>query len=259
MAEEKSDKKEENVVVEVSAKENNSAAGSDIITIKKDTLWKYSTFILLAIIIVGGFVWYNEDKNSPGVPTGQVINEPDAGRQGDSKVQVKIDGYPVKGKSDAKVTIVEYSDYQCPFCGRFYSETLPQIIKEYVDTGKAKLVLKDFPLSFHQFAQKAAEAAHCAREQKGDDGYWAMHDKIFSNQESLSLENINAWARELSLNGAKFTDCLGSGKMAGIVQKGFKEGQEDGIQGTPACLINGNLLSGAQPFSAFKSIIDAEL
>lgn len=261
MVEEKVNKKEENGVVENSVKENNTAASNDAITIKKDTLWKYSTFILLAIIIIGGFVWYNEDKNFPGAPTGQVINEPGTGQQAQapSKVQVKIDGYPIKGKSNAPITIVEYSDYQCPFCERFFSETLPSIEKEYIDTGKAKIVFKDFPLSFHQFAQKAAEAAHCAREQKGDDGYWAMHDKIFSNQKSLSLENLNVWARELNLNGVAFTDCLGSGKMAGIVQKGFKEGQEDGVQGTPAFFINGKLLSGAQPFSAFKNVIDTEL
>jgi len=242
-------------------KEKEKTASPDVITIRKDSLWKYSTFILVAILIVGAFVLFME-KNNSVAPTGQVINEPEQGASPSpviDKVNVDTEGYPSKGKADAPVVIVEYSDYQCPYCGRFFSETSPQIEKNYIDTGKASIVFKDFPLNFHQFAEKAAEAAHCVREQKGDEGYWLMHDKLFANQESLSIENFQKWARELGANGAKFDDCLGSGKMAPIVQKSFGEGQKDGVRGTPSFFINGKILSGALPFSDFKQAIDAEL
>lgn len=237
-----------------------NTTSSDTITIKKDSLWKYSTFVLAAILIVGAFVFFMGDKNSAG-PTGNVVEQPgeQLPTQPTSKVEVNIEGAPFKGENDAPVVMVEYSDYECPFCGRFYSQTLPQIQKEYIDTGKVKLVYKDFPLSFHPNAQKAAESAECARDQKKDDGYWNMHDKIFENQQSINVENYKKWAREIGLNGAQFDSCLDSDKFASAVQKDFNEGTEDGVQGTPAFFINGKLISGAQPFSAFKQAIDAEL
>jgi len=237
-----------------------SSGTSDTITIKKDTLWKYSTLLLATILVVGAFVYFN-DKDNPNIGvTGQVVNNP--GQQlpeQNAPVKVNIEGYPAEGKGNAPVVMVEYTDYQCPFCGRHFTQSYSQIKKEYVDTGRVRLVMKDFPLGFHEHAQKAAEAAHCAREQKGDEGYFRMHDKLFENQQSLGMENYKKWAKELGLNGAKFDSCLDSGKMASIVKKGFSEGQQDGVQGTPAFFINGNLVSGAQPFSAFKQVIDAEL
>lgn len=241
-------------------KERVKAENSDVIMIRKNSLWKYSTFILAAIIIVGAFVIFIGD-NSVG-PTGQVVNEPEQGASPSpaiDRINVDTEGYPYRGKADAPVVMVEYSDYQCPYCGRFYSETLPQIQREYAATGKVRIVFKDFPLNFHQFAEKAAEAAHCVREQKGDEGFWLMHDKLFANQESLSIDNFKKWAREFGVNGARFDDCLGSGKMAPIVQKAFGEGQKDGVRGTPSFFINNKILSGALPFSEFKKAIDAEL
>lgn len=173
---------------------------------------------------------------------------------------VDIGDAPVKGEANAPVTIVEFTDYECPFCGRHYSQTYTLIESEYIDTGKVKYVLMDFPLSFHPQAQKAAESAHCVRAQKGDEGYFAMHDKLFANQASLSLENYKKWAREITgVNGAKFDTCLDSGEFADEVQAGLTYGSSLGISGTPGFFINGIPLSGAQPYSAFKQIIDAEL
>lgn len=230
----------------------------ETITIRKDALWKYSTFLLLAILIVGGFMYFNKEESGGG--TAQVVNNPAEQLPGESaRVQVNIDGAPFIGDDDASVVMVEYSDYECPFCGRHYLQTYAQLKTQYIDTGKVKYVMKDFPLSFHPNAQKAAEAVHCVREQKDDEGYFLMHDKVFSNQQDLSVENYKKWARELGINGAKFDSCLDSGKTAGLVQKGFSEGQQDGVQGTPAFFINGKLVSGAQPFEAFKQAIDAEL
>lgn len=174
-------------------------------------------------------------------------------------VFVEVGDSPIRGDKNAPVTIVEFSDYQCPFCGKFFSETLPIIEKEYINTGKVKLVYKDFPLNIHPEALKAAEAARCVREQKDDEGYWKMHDKLFENQKELSLENYKKWAKMFGINAVKFDKCLNDGIYSKPVQKDFEYGQQLGVSGTPAFFINGRLLSGAQPFDAFKQVIEAEL
>jgi len=183
----------------------------------------------------------------------------DGGNLGSNFANVEIGDSPVMGKADAPVTIVEFSDYECPFCGKFFSQTLSQIDNEYIKTGKVKLVYKDFPLDFHPNAQKAAEAARCVREQKGDDGYWKIHDKMFENQQELGVENYKKWARSFGVVGSKFDECLDKGKYADAVKKDYDYGQQLRVTGTPGFFINGKLVSGAQPFNAFKQIIDAEL
>jgi protein-disulfide isomerase len=162
----------------------------------------------------------------------------------------------VEGSADAPVTIIEFSDYECPFCERFYSGALPQIREEYVKTGKVKIVFRDFPLAFHENAQKASEAAECSGEQ---DKYYEMHDKIFENQSNMTVADLKKYAGEIGLNQTEFDACLDSGAMASEVQKDFSAGQALGVSGTPSFFINGQKLVGAQPFSAFKQIIDAEL
>ena len=160
------------------------------------------------------------------------------------------------GDENAPVTIIEFSDYQCPFCERFWSETLPSIKSEYIDTGKVKFVYRDFPLNaLHPMAESAALAAECAGEQ-GDEAYFKYHDKIFENQQSLSVENLKKWAKELGYN---IDSCLDSKKYLSEVNGDLSDGQSAGISGTPGFLINGIKLSGAQPFSAFKQIIEQEL
>jgi protein-disulfide isomerase len=238
---------------------------SETITIKKDTLWKYSTFVLAAILIVGAFAFFIGDGKSG--TTGNVANNPPSAPTPSPTptptpiANVNIEGAPSKGDPNAPVVIVEYTDYQCPFCGRHYTQTYGQIISTYVDTGKVLYVAKDFPLNnIHPEAQKAAESAHCVRDQLGDDGFFEMHDKLFVNQGSLSNSNYKKWAREISgVDGNDFDECLDTGKHAGTVATGLSEGQANGIRGTPGFLINGNALSGAQPFSAFQQAIEAEL
>ncbi|MEK6824482.1 MAG: thioredoxin domain-containing protein, partial [Nanoarchaeota archaeon] len=170
----------------------------------------------------------------------------------------KIANAPVKGNANAPVTIVEFSDYQCPFCERAY-QTLKQIDTEYIKTGKVKLVYMDFPLNFHEQAQKAAESVRCVRKQKGDEGYWKMHDKLFENQASLSEANFKQWARDVGANGAQFDACLDSDEFADEVQADAAYGAQLGVSGTPAFFINGVGLEGAQPFASFKQVIDAQL
>lgn len=174
--------------------------------------------------------------------------------------EIDVSESPLKGDINAQVTIVEFSDYQCPFCERFYKETLPLIEQNYIKTGKARLFYKDFPLSsIHPEAQKAAEAARCVREQKGDEGYFKMHNKLFDNQQSLSLANYRKWAIELGVSAGKFDECLSQGKFAPAVLDDFNYGNQLGVSGTPAFFINGKLVSGAQPYSVFQQMIDAEL
>ena len=167
-----------------------------------------------------------------------------------------MDDDAVKGDKNAPVTIVEWSDFQCPFCARFYNDAYAQINEQYVKTGKVKIIYRDFPLSFHPEAQKAAEASECAGEQ---GKFWEMHDKLFENQASLSAANYKAWAVELGLDAGAFNTCLDSGKMAQETQKDMLDGQKAGIRGTPGFLVNGKVVSGAQPFAVFAAIIDEAL
>ena len=168
---------------------------------------------------------------------------------------------PAKGPADAKVTIVEFSDFQCPYCGRFTTETLPQILSNYGD--KVKFVFMNFALtSIHENAQKAAEAGECANEQ---GAFWQFHDIMFQNQSALTVDNLKSYAAQLNLDTAKFNECLDSGKMADAVAADMavaeKAATDAGLTrfGTPAFFINGNNLQGAQPYDVFKEAIDAAL
>lgn len=165
----------------------------------------------------------------------------------------------VKGDSDAPVTIVEFSDYECPFCTRFYQETLGQIEENYIKTGKVKFIYRDFPLSFHANAQKAAEAAEIAGKLGGDEKYYEMHDLLFEKGVSEGVSSFKQYAREIDLDGDEFDRLLDSGEMRGEVQKDFNDGQRLGVQGTPAFFINGEMVSGAQPYSVFEQVIESEL
>jgi protein-disulfide isomerase len=160
------------------------------------------------------------------------------------------------GSADAPVTIVEFSDYQCPFCGSFERDTMPMIRGDYIDTGKARLVFRNFPLDFHGYARKAAEAAECAGEQ---GRFWEMHGRLFAGQDSLGDESYRRWAQEIGLDAANFSACLDGGAMAAKVDGDLAAARALGISGTPTFLINGRALEGARPYSAFKDAIDAEL
>lgn len=186
--------------------------------------------------------------------------------------QVSTDDDPVLGDKNAPLTIIEFSDYECPFCKRSFDQVLPELKKNYIDTGKLKLVFRDFPLSFHVNAHKEAEAANCARSQGNDDTYFKFHDQIFtktiSNGTGLALNQLPVIAASLGLNVSQFQQCLDSGKFRDEVDKDIADGTVAGASGTPSWfigqssnngVINGKLVVGAQPFSTFKAIIDEEL
>lgn len=166
----------------------------------------------------------------------------------------------IKGAKNAKVTLIEYSDFECPFCKRHF-ETMNQILKDY--PNDVRLVFRHFPLTnLHQNAQKEAEASECAAELGGNDAFWKMHDKIFTETQSndgLSLARLPAMAKEIGLDEAKFKTCLDTGKYTAKVQKDQQDGGSAGVEGTPATFVNGVMISGAQPLANFKAAIDAEL
>ncbi len=241
---------------------------------------KLLTVLVACSLIFSMFTFYGTFRIATALnklTTGEaVVTQPslqgnDAAQKPTAVVAVSSDDDPVLGNKNTKVTIVEFSDYQCPFCRKFWTETFSELKKNYIDTGKVKLVFRDFPLSFHPGAQPAAEAAECARSIGGDEAYWKMHDKIFSEENILdsgsptgavsktvqfTAVDLKKWAKDL---GYDIGSCLDSGKFANEVQKDANQGASYGVQGTPAFFVNGKLLSGAYPYASFKQLIDAEL
>lgn len=195
--------------------------------------------------------------NPPATTTGQTGQTPvaQATPTPPRVVAASVDDDPFWGSEDAPVTIIEFSDFQCPFCSRFFSQTYPQIKQEY--EGKVRFVYRDFPLtSIHENAQKAAEAAECADEQ---GKFWEYHDMLFSNSQALDDASLKSYASQLGLDSNAFNQCLDSGKYTEEVQKDYQEGISYGVTGTPAFFINGVSIIGAQPYANFKAVIDAAL
>ena len=229
----------------------------ETITMKKTTIWQIATGVLAVLLIIsiftGGFggrdtnVVNNNAGNQPNAPSGIIsVNAEDY-----------VDDDPFLGDKKAPVTIVEFSDFQCPYCARFRQQTFDQIKQEYIDTGKVRFVYRDFPLSsIHPMAQKAAEAAECADEQ---NKFWEYHDGIFANQASLSIDNMKKWAKDLGLDSSKFNSCLDSEKYANEVRNDLSDATKTGGQGTPYFLVGNTQLSGAYPFDAFQQAIESQL
>ena len=170
------------------------------------------------------------------------------------RIDVSVQGAPFKGGEKAAVTIVEFSDFHCPFC-RGVIPTLAQLESRYGE--KIKLVFRDFPIeNLHPGATKAHEAARCANEQ---GKFWPYHDKLFASPPSSSPEIFKGLAKEVGLDMIGFETCFDSGKYQAAVKKDIEEGNRLGVTGTPAFFINGRIVSGAQPLEAFARIIDDEL
>ena len=150
---------------------------------------------------------------------------------------------------------MEFTDYQCPFCGRHFRQTLPQILNGY--EGEVRYVIINYPISvIHPFAQKASEAAECAYDQ-GE--FWEYHDLLFQNQQALDTEALKGYASGLGLDPDAFDTCLDSGEKEQQVLADFQLGQDYGVTGTPTFFVNGRRVRGAQPFASFKTLIDTAL
>jgi protein-disulfide isomerase len=167
--------------------------------------------------------------------------------------QVAASG-PSRGPADAKVTIVEFSDFQCPYCSRAH-DTVEEVMRTYA--GKVKLVFRHMPLvQIHPQAFKAAEASNCAHDQ---GKFWEFHDVLFKNQQALGPDQLKQYAQQMGLDAAKFNACLDGGGKADQVRADMKDAETAGVQGTPAFFVNGVFLNGAVPVTDFREIIDAEL
>jgi protein-disulfide isomerase len=171
--------------------------------------------------------------------------------------------------SDAPVTLIEFSDYECPFCKQYFTQTYSQLKKDYVDTGKVKIVFRNLPLSFHQNAHKEAEAALCAKDQGGDEVYWKFHDEVFtkttSNGLGLALTELPVIANDVGINGDTLQKCLDDGKFTKKVDDDLAYSSTVGASATPTFFVGksdssgtilGTPLVGAQPYATFKSTID---
>ena len=171
---------------------------------------------------------------------------------------ISLDNVPTKGAEGAQVTVVEYSDFQCPFCQKG-KEMLPQILKDY--DGKVSISYKQYPLPNHNWAMKASIASLCAYEQ-GNDKFWAFHDKVFDNQKKIKLETadetFNGYAKEIGLNTTEFDKCVASDEMAARVTADMAEAQAIGVNSTPTFVVNGMKVPGANP-EGVKSAIDLKL
>lgn len=175
--------------------------------------------------------------------------------------KISLEGQPERGPKDAAVTIVEYSDFQCPFCARAYTTIETQILKEYGD--KVRFVFKNFPLSsIHPWAEDGAVASECAFQQ-GNDQFWAMYNGLFSKQGEITKENVKEKASEIAsgsgLDAERFKECLEGKKSLDAVKADESEAAALGVNSTPTFFINGRRLSGAQTYESFKQLIDQEL
>ena len=174
--------------------------------------------------------------------------------------KINLKGQPVRGPESAKVTIVEYSDFQCPYCQRGYTTLENQVLKDY--DGKVKFYFKNYPLPFHPWAEPAAIAAECAKEQKGD-AFWKLYHSFFDNQKDVNPQNVKDKATEYlkdsGIDMAKWNDCFDNKKSLDKVKAEQQEGAGLGVTGTPSFFVNGRNLVGAQPYEQFKAIIDDEL
>lgn len=225
--------------------------------------------ILIAGIMISGSVIYIGGGKSAAIGDQQGLAEQVTPIPIEDPSILVTESDPVLGDPNAKVTIVEFSDFQCLYCRSFYKDTYGQLKKDYIDTGKVKLVFRDYPLPFHTAAEPAALASLCADDQ---GKFWQYHDKIFEEQQKrepntsvvsktidFDVNDLKSWARQIGLNTTEFNNCLDSAQHENEVQADLAAAIEVGVDGTPSFFINGQLLIGAQPYPVFKQIIDQVL
>ncbi|MDP3963530.1 MAG: DsbA family protein [bacterium] len=226
--------------------------------------WMLPAAIVFAALVLGGAIVFRggglgtsllAGAQNPGATLAPAA--PQAPQAPAARQDVTWGNTPIVNKN-AKVALIEFGDFQCPFCGRFFSDTWPQIKKEYIDSGKVAYQHRDYPLPFHQFAQKSHEASRCALEQS-EQKYWELHDWMYLNQTTLDVPQLKNAAKTIGLNTSKFDQCLDSGKHAAAVKADYDAGSSYGVSGTPSFFVNGEIVVGAQPFSTFKQKLDAAL
>jgi protein-disulfide isomerase len=215
--------------------------------------------ILIAAGLISGAIFYTDYKQSlPGLG-GSNISVP-ALEPSPQTIAIEVGDLPIQGRTDAPVTIVEFGDYQCSFCGKFSREVEPKIISEYVNTGKAKFAWRDLAFLGEESIW-AAEASRCARDQ---GKFWEYNRLLFEKQQggtrgTFSKENLKLFAKELKLNESLFSSCLDSEKYRRKVEEETSKALELGVNSTPTTFINNRKIIGAQPYEVFKEAIETEL
>lgn len=215
-------------------------------------------FIVMSVAYVkkdGSDIADNTDTARDAAPTAQNNPPPTPPPTPPPAAKVDIavtDSDHIRGDKNAPITIIEYSDFQCPFCQRFH-DTMKQVMEAY--PNDVRWVYKHFPLdSIHPYARGAAEASECAGDQ---DKFWEFTDILYANQSSIKPDYFSEVAKDLGLNTKTFDDCLSSGKYASLVTDQFNEGRQNGVTGTPGNFINGQIVKGAVPFSQMQTMIDS--
>jgi len=199
------------------------------------------------------------ESTSAPIQTTQQQQPPAAPDPEEVLSKLKVGHLPAEGDPNAPVTIVEFSDFQCPYCAAFVKETLPKIRADYVETGKVKIYYRHLPLAFHPQAKPLAIASECANDQ---GKFWEMHDKIFENSATIndsSVADHKNWAAELGLDTITFNNCVDSQEHMDKVNEDLSAAGQVGATGTPTFYINGHQLVGALPYESFKALIDQQL
>ena len=220
-------------------------------------------FIALGSKVLRGGLSFNDNGGAFAVndPNPSQPSQPAQPSQPSAPVKVDVGHFPLRGNAKAKVTVIEFADFRCPFCERFYTASEKPLIKEYVDSGKAKLAFRSFAF-LGPASTAASEAAECANDQ---GQFWKFHDWMYdhqadeSNTEYYSNDNLIKYATDLGLNKDKFSSCLTSHKFAAQVAADLNDGQNAGVNGTPTTFVNGTPIVGAVPYAQVKAAIDQAL
>ena len=236
-----------NAKTKLTPKEKRKAA------LKKGEFNALTAIVAFALgLLVGYFIWGNNATPTQQVAPAAEAQAPQAPAE---PRDVPIEGFPSEGPDDAPIVIVEFSDFECPFCTKWHNEVYLPLLEEYPD--QIKLVYRNFPLtSLHANAYLSAEAAMCAGDQ---DAYWAYHEKLFESELGLREAALYEYADQLQLDTGSFENCLSSGKYTDFVKEDMDYAISIGVQSTPTFYVNGRLLIGAQPFQVFSQVIDEEL
>ncbi len=220
----------------------------------------YSAFILPGAIVIAAVLISATLLFTRGGASNGALPTPDDSKP--VKIELKENDH-ILGNKDAKVTMFEFSDFQCPFCRVFEQDAYQQIKKNYIDTGKVKVIYRHYPLDFHPQAKLAAEASECAAEQ---GKFWEMHDKMFVEQQkkgqgtiTFTAQDVNRWAGAIGIKVPQFSACVAANKYDQRINDDITFGNSVGVSGTPTFFINGIRLVGAQPYVSFQATLDAAL
>ncbi len=212
---------------------------------------KKKAIIAILVLLIGLFVYFGyfgKNKGDDGSIDIGKIKEQNS---------ILASNSPAIGNENAYVTLVEFSDYQCPACVSFHNQIMGELKSKYIDTGKVKFVFRDFPLQeIHTFALKSAQASRCAREQ---GKYWEYNEILFKNSPKLDDGSLKQYAKNLSLDEANFTQCLDSGKYEEAVNSDFNDGVRFGVKGTPTTFMNGHILPGLPDKNQFFKVLEFEI